>query len=93
MVMPAPMASASSPLNQQRSQLSFAYCTTLRNGGDVTVSCTLSSAIAGYMAKGKDIEAAVQKSKTFMNRAIAAGADYKLGHGHGPVHHFFQWWV
>jgi hydroxymethylpyrimidine/phosphomethylpyrimidine kinase len=54
--------------------------------------CTLSSAIAGYMARGKDIEAAVQKAKTFMNRAIAAGADYKLGHGHGPVHHFFQWW-
>jgi hydroxymethylpyrimidine/phosphomethylpyrimidine kinase len=54
--------------------------------------CTLSSAIAGYMAKGNDIEAAVQKAKTFMNQAIAAGAAYQLGHGHGPVHHFFQWW-
>jgi hydroxymethylpyrimidine/phosphomethylpyrimidine kinase len=54
--------------------------------------CTLSSAIASYMARGKDIEAAVQKAKTFMNQAIAAGAAYKLGHGHGPVHHFFQWW-
>jgi hydroxymethylpyrimidine/phosphomethylpyrimidine kinase len=54
--------------------------------------CTLSSAIAGYMAKGNDIEDAIQKAKTFMNQAIAAGAAYKLGHGHGPVHHFFQWW-
>ncbi len=54
--------------------------------------CTLSSAIAGYMARGKDIEAAVQEAKSFMNQAIAAGAAYKLGHGHGPVHHFFQWW-
>ncbi|MGD8883025.1 MAG: bifunctional hydroxymethylpyrimidine kinase/phosphomethylpyrimidine kinase [Desulfobacterales bacterium] len=54
--------------------------------------CTLSSAIAAYMAKGKDIEEAVQKAKTFMNHSIAAGAAYKLGHGHGPVHHFFQWW-
>jgi hydroxymethylpyrimidine/phosphomethylpyrimidine kinase len=54
--------------------------------------CTLSSAIAGYLAKGNDIEAAVQKAKTFMNRAIAAGAQYQIGHGHGPVHHFFQWW-
>ncbi len=54
--------------------------------------CTLSSAIAGYMARGNDIEAAVQKAKKFMNQAIAAGANYKLGHGHGPVHHFFQWW-
>ena len=54
--------------------------------------CTLSSAIASYMARGNDIEAAVQKAKMFMNQAIAAGANYKLGHGHGPVHHFFQWW-
>jgi hydroxymethylpyrimidine/phosphomethylpyrimidine kinase len=54
--------------------------------------CTLSSAIAAYMAKGKDIEEAVQKAKTFMNHSIAAGAAYKIGHGHGPVHHFFQWW-
>ena len=54
--------------------------------------CTLSSAIAAYRARGNGIEAAAQKAKTFMNRAIAAGAGYQLGHGHGPVHHFFQWW-
>jgi hydroxymethylpyrimidine/phosphomethylpyrimidine kinase len=54
--------------------------------------CTLSSAIASFLARGKNIENAVQKAKTFMNHAIAAGAAYKLGHGHGPVHHFFQWW-
>ncbi len=54
--------------------------------------CTLSSAIASYMAKGHDIEAAVQKAKAYMNQAIAAGAQYQIGHGHGPVHHFFQWW-
>jgi hydroxymethylpyrimidine/phosphomethylpyrimidine kinase len=54
--------------------------------------CTLSSAIASYMAKGNDIEKSVQMAKAFMNHAIAAGAAYKIGHGHGPVHHFFQWW-
>ena len=54
--------------------------------------CTLSSAIASFLARGKNIETAVQKAKRFMNHAIAAGAAYKLGHGHGPVHHFFQWW-
>jgi hydroxymethylpyrimidine/phosphomethylpyrimidine kinase len=54
--------------------------------------CTLSSAIASYMAKGSDVEEAVQKAKTFMNHSIAAGAAYVIGHGHGPVHHFFQWW-
>jgi hydroxymethylpyrimidine/phosphomethylpyrimidine kinase len=54
--------------------------------------CTLSSAIAAYLARSNDIEAAVQKAKTFMNQAIAAGARYQIGHGHGPVHHFFNWW-
>ncbi len=54
--------------------------------------CTLSSAIASYRAKGSDIEEAVQKAKAFMNGAIAAGAQYQIGHGHGPVHHFFKWW-
>jgi hydroxymethylpyrimidine/phosphomethylpyrimidine kinase len=54
--------------------------------------CTLSSAITSYMAKGNDIEKSVQMAKEFMNHAIAAGAHYKIGHGHGPVHHFFQWW-
>ena len=42
-VMRRPMSFASMPLNQQRSQLSLAYCTTSRKGGEVTVSCTLRS--------------------------------------------------
>ena len=54
--------------------------------------CTLSSAIAAYLARGHDIEPAVQKAKSYMNRAIAAGAAYIIGNGHGPVHHFFKWW-
>src|SRR5262249_56809469 len=33
-------APASTPQNQQRSQVSSRYCTTSRNGGDVTTSCT-----------------------------------------------------
>jgi len=35
---------------------------------------------------------AVQKAKIFINQAITAGAQYQIGQGHGPVHHFFQWW-
>ncbi len=54
--------------------------------------CTLSSAIASYMAKGYEIEEAVEKAKTFINKAIGAGSKYKIGHGHGPVHHFFRFW-
>ncbi len=54
--------------------------------------CTLSSAIASYMAQGNAIEDAVRKAKTYIQNAIRAGADYTIGHGHGPVHHFFEFW-
>jgi hydroxymethylpyrimidine/phosphomethylpyrimidine kinase len=53
--------------------------------------CTLSSAIAAFIARGEDIENAVRLAKEYITGAIRAGADYTLGHGHGPVHHFFRY--
>ena len=54
--------------------------------------CTLSSAIAAYLAKGNALETAVKAAKAYISKAIQAGAGYKIGHGHGPVHHFFNYW-
>nr|VFK17001.1 MAG: hydroxymethylpyrimidine/phosphomethylpyrimidine kinase [Candidatus Kentron sp. LFY] len=54
--------------------------------------CTLSSAIAAYIARGHDVEAAVENAKSYIEHAIRAGARYTIGQGHGPVHHFFQYW-
>ena len=54
--------------------------------------CTLSSAIASCMAKGCKIEEAVTKAKTYITEAIRVGSKYKIGHGHGPVHHFHKFW-
>lgn len=54
--------------------------------------CTYSSAIAAGLAHGKSLETAVQDAKTYINDAIGAGAEYKLGKGHGPVHHFHKFW-
>ena len=54
--------------------------------------CTLSSAIAAYRAKGCAIEEAVRQAKTYIQSAIQAGANYAIGKGHGPVHHFFEFW-
>lgn len=62
---------------------------TLNNHG---TGCTLSSAIASFMAKGKSVEQAVHLAKEYITGAIQAGAGYRLGHGHGPVHHFFQYY-
>ncbi|HHP7233252.1 MAG TPA: bifunctional hydroxymethylpyrimidine kinase/phosphomethylpyrimidine kinase [Desulfobacterales bacterium] len=54
--------------------------------------CTLSSAVAARLACGADIETAVRDAKAFITGAIKAGAAYRLGHGHGPVHHFHRFW-
>lgn len=54
--------------------------------------CTLSSALAASLAKGMDLDSAARAAKEYIARAIEAGAAYRIGHGHGPVHHFHQWW-
>jgi len=52
--------------------------------------CTLSSAIASFMAKGNSVEEAVLLGKEYIAGAIAGGTQYVIGHGHGPVHHFYR---
>lgn len=52
--------------------------------------CTLSSAIAAYMALGNSLRDAVRLAKSYMDGALAAGADVHIGEGHGPVNHFFS---
>jgi len=54
--------------------------------------CTLSSAIASGLAKGKSLPRAVGLAKEYITNAIAAGSRYTIGRGHGPLHHFYQFW-
>jgi hydroxymethylpyrimidine/phosphomethylpyrimidine kinase len=54
--------------------------------------CTLSSAIAAGLARGLGVEAAVRAAKDYISAAIRAGAEYRLGKGYGPVHHFHAFW-
>lgn len=54
--------------------------------------CTLSSAIAAFLAKGLELEQAVTEAKSYITEAIRAGKDYKVGQGHGPVKHFYRYW-
>lgn len=54
--------------------------------------CTLSSAICAFLARGESIEGAVRRAKDYIDAAIRAGANYRIGNGHGPVHHFHRWW-
>lgn len=54
--------------------------------------CTLSSAIASFLAQGLPMNDAVLQGKDYINRAIINGASYEIGKGHGPVHHFYKFW-
>ena len=54
--------------------------------------CTLSSAVAAYLAHGFSLDNAVRCAKNYMQSAIVAGARYTIGKGHGPVHHFYSFW-
>ena len=47
--------------------------------------CTLSSAIACYLAQGCELVDAVKRAKFYLTQALAH--DLQLGSGHGPVNH------
>ncbi len=49
--------------------------------------CTLSSAIAAYLALGVPLQRAVEQARAYVLAAIAAGAGVQTGHGHGPLNH------
>ncbi|MGF1909409.1 bifunctional hydroxymethylpyrimidine kinase/phosphomethylpyrimidine kinase [Vibrio kasasachensis] len=51
--------------------------------------CTLSSAIASYLAQGEPLLAAVEKAKVYISSAIEHADQLNIGSGHGPVHHFY----
>ena len=53
--------------------------------------CTLSSAIASELARGRGMVDAVERGIIYTRAAIEAGACLQLGHGHGPLQHFPGW--
>lgn len=52
--------------------------------------CTLSSALAAAIARGESLTEAARSAKDYIAAAIRSGANYQIGHGHGPVDHFFK---
>ena len=52
--------------------------------------CTLSSAIASFLAHGLPVDEAIGVAKEWLTKALKAGADVEIGEGHGPVNHFFD---
>ena len=52
--------------------------------------CTLSAAIASYLAFDCPAGDAIALAKDYLTDALKAGADVEIGSGHGPVNHFFD---
>ncbi|MCX7114570.1 MAG: bifunctional hydroxymethylpyrimidine kinase/phosphomethylpyrimidine kinase [Gammaproteobacteria bacterium] len=51
--------------------------------------CSLSSAIAANLAKGHGLKEAISRAKHYLTQAIEAGKHQKIGHGAGPIDHFY----
>ena len=55
--------------------------------------CTLSAALAALLPQMDDVVDAPRAAKEYLVAAIASADMLKVGHGHGPVHHFHQLWA
>lgn len=54
--------------------------------------CTLSSALAAYMARGLPAHEAARHAKKYVTEALQSSKSLEVGHGAGPVHHFHSLW-
>ncbi|WP_437918451.1 bifunctional hydroxymethylpyrimidine kinase/phosphomethylpyrimidine kinase [Sphingobacterium sp. LRF_L2] len=52
--------------------------------------CTLSSAIASYLAQRQTLTEAVKQSMDYVYQAILSSKDLRIGKGNGPLNHFHQ---
>ncbi len=57
-------------------------------GNDHGTGCSLSAAMAAHLARGVPVADAIAEAKAFVARALAGGAGWRLGSGHGPLDHF-----
>jgi len=51
--------------------------------------CTLSAAIAAFIARGEGLNFAVESGIAYVHQAILHGKDVHTGKGRGPLNHFF----
>lgn len=52
--------------------------------------CTLSSAIAASLPVSENLAQAIEKAKNYLQGALMTGQHWQVGHGHGPLAHFWQ---
>lgn len=68
-------------------QLSAERIDTINTHG---TGCTLSSAIASFLAQGYNLQQSVSHAKQYITQTIASADKLSVGQGRGPVDHFFM---
>lgn len=65
-------------------------------GNDVTINDTVfdnitigNAAISNITTNHYGLEKAVRRAKAYISKAIVHGKDFRIGHGNGPLCHFF----
>lgn len=52
--------------------------------------CTLASALAAFLAHGLSLREAARRAKHYITQALQHSDQLSVGHGHGPVDHFWN---
>jgi len=74
---------------QEVQAMSAPFIMTNNNHG---TGCSLSSAIAASLAQGNSMKNAVVEAKTYVHKGLTHADRLNIGQGHGPIHHFVEWW-
>jgi hydroxymethylpyrimidine/phosphomethylpyrimidine kinase len=64
----------------------------IMTGNTHGTGCTLASAIAANIARGMTMHDAVREAKVYLTNALVHADELSVGHGPGPVHHFYALW-
>lgn len=70
-----------------RGELRWYRAERIENPNTHGTGCTLSAAIACYLAKGESLEESIRCAKEYLTGALRAGLD--LGKGNGPLNHVY----
>lgn len=74
---------------QQNNSLHWFQSTRVETKNTHGTGCTFSAAIASFLAQKYDLYEAISAAKNYLNEAILAAQHCKIGHGFGPLHHFY----
>lgn len=71
-------------------QISYFHGDKICSSNTHGTGCTLSSALASYLALGHSLQESVKYAKEFLTQALKAGQNITFGKGKGPLNHFFD---